>query len=561
MGGQRSFKRALGVVALAGATTALSAGGAGAVSPGTGPSTTQTPYLTPVSAGAAFQSILSAGDQVPLAAGAAGVATHPTTFKFAGIPDGMGAFDNGDGTYTVLVNQEIGAGLGIDRPGDAGQGAFVSRLVINKATSQVVSGQDQIKRLFLNPTGSAYVQGSSNLTRFCSADLPAVSAYYNAASGLGTQNRIFMNGEEGGTGRAFAHIASGPAAGDSYELPRLGKQTWENGLANPATGDLTVVMENDDTSTGASAGGQIFLYVGTKTNAGTDVDKAGLTNGGLYVMKVNGISAENRTNGLSTTTPTFTGSVSFSSLGTGGDVSALSQASLETQAFASGTSFLRPEDGVWDPQNPNIYYFQTTDTYDQVKDGVGTTVGRTRLWKVTLTDRTNPLLGGSIEALLDGTEPVQMLDNLTADGAGHLILLEDVGGNAHNGKVWQYDLATDTLTQVARHDTTRFGDIGVPATPPFNNDEETSGVIPAFDILGPGWYLIVDQAHYSSGNGVDSETVEGGQLLAMYVPTALGPVGPPADVPEVPRSLLLPVAALLLCGGAVLVRRRRTANA
>lgn len=552
MGGHRSFKRTMSVVAVAGATTGLLVGTAGAATPGTGPSTTQSPYLTAVAPGAAFQSILSAGDSVPLAAGAAGVAAHPTTFKLAGIPDGMGAFDNGDGTYTVLVNQEIGAGLGIDRPGDAGQGAFVSRLVINKATSQVVSGEDQIKRLFLSPTGGAYVQGTSNLTRFCSADLPAVSAFYNAATGLGTQNRIFMNGEEGGTGRAFAHVASGPARGDSYELPRLGKQAWENGLANPSTGDLTVVMEDDDTTTTGSVGGQVFLYVGSKTSAGTDVDKAGLTNGSLSVMKVNGVAAESRTNGLSTTTPTFTGTVSFSSLGTGGDVSTLSQASLETQAFGAGTSFLRPEDGVWDPQNPNIYYFQTTDQYDQVKDGVGSQVGRTRLWKVTLTDRTNPTLGGSIEALLDGTEPIQMLDNITADGAGHLILLEDVGGNAHNGKVWQYDLATDALTQVARHDIARFGDIGVPATAPFTIDEETSGVIPAFDILGPDWYLIVVQAHYNSGNGVDAEVVEGGQLLAMYAPS-----GPPANVPEVPLGLLLPAGAALLCGAAVLVKRRQ----
>jgi len=557
MGGHRSFKRALSVVAVAGATTGLTVGAAGAISPGTGPSTTQTPYLTPVAPGVGFQSILSAGDSVPLAAGGNPVAAHPTTFKFAGIPDGLGAFDNGDGTYTVLVNQEIGAGLGVDRPGDAGQGAFVSRLVINKATNTVVSGQDQIKRLFLSPTGGPYVQGATNLNRFCSADLPAVSAFYNSSSGLGTQNRIYMNGEEGGTDRAFAHIVSGPAAGDSYELPRLGKQAWENALANPDTGNLTVVMENDDTTTGASAGGQIFMYLGTKTNAGTDVDKAGLTNGGLYVMKVNGVSAESRTNGLSATTPTFNGTVSFSSLGSGGDVSALSQASLETQAFGAGTSFLRPEDGVWDPQNPNIYYFQTTDQFDQMKEGVGPQVGRSRLWKVTLTNRSNPLLGGSIEALLDGTQAINMLDNLTADGAGHLILLEDVGNQAHNGKVWQYDLATNALTQIARHDTARFGDIGTAATPPFNIDEETSGVIPAFDILGPGWYLIDDQAHYTSGNGVDSEVVEGGQLLAMFIPTALGP---PPVIPEVPRGLLLPVGALLLCGGAVLVKRRRAAD-
>jgi hypothetical protein len=46
-------------------------------------------------------------------------------------------------------------------------------------------------------------------------------------------------------------------------------------------------------------------------------------------------------------------------------------------------------------------------------------------------------------------------------------------------------------------------------------DEESSGVIDMAGILGPGWYLLDVQAHYAK----DVETVEGGQLLAMYDPT------------------------------------------
>src|SRR6218665_2746177 len=30
--------------------------------------------------------------------------------QMTGLPDGMGGFDNGDGTFTVLVNQEISSG-------------------------------------------------------------------------------------------------------------------------------------------------------------------------------------------------------------------------------------------------------------------------------------------------------------------------------------------------------------------------------------------------------------------------------------------------------------------
>ena len=550
MGTHRSIRRSLGAAAIAVGTIGLTAGAAGAIAPGTGPSSSQTPYLVPVASGVAFQSILTTHDTVPLATGAPG--TGPS-FKFAGIADGMGAFDNGDGTYTLLVNHEIPAGLGVDRPGDAGIGAFVDRLVIDKSSNAVVSGRDLISRVFLyNPVSGTYAESAAvNFNRFCSADLPAVSAFYNQGTGLGTQARIYMNGEEGGTDRSFAHIVTGGAAGDTYELPRFGKQAWENALANPATGDKTVVMLNDDTTPSPTAAGNVFLYLGTKGTTGTDVDKAGLTNGNLFVVKVDGVTAEDRTHGLSTATDTFAGTVSFAGLG---DVSSLTSAQLETQAIAGGTSFLRPEDGVWDPQNPNVYYFQTTDRLDTIKDGIGTQAARSRLWKLSLNDRLNPGAGGTIEALLDGTEAINMLDNLTADGAGHLILLEDVGGADHNGKVWRYDLATDSLTLVAKHDPARFGDIGVTPTAPYNNDEETSGVIPAFDILGPDWYLIVDQAHNTTGPRVDTETVEDGQLLAMYIPPGL-----PANVPEAPYAVLLPLGALCLIGGCVLVLRRQPA--
>jgi hypothetical protein len=104
------------------------------------------------------------------------------------------------------------------------------------------------------------------------------------------------------------------------------------------------------------------------------------------------------------------------------------------------------------------------------------------------------------------------------------VLLEDAGNAAHNGKVWLYDPATDVLTRVANHDGARFGDVTTPATTPFNQDEETSGVIDASSILGAGMYLLVDQAHYAinaanpRGFSNPDELVEGGQLLAMRLP-------------------------------------------
>src|SRR5690349_8016891 len=74
-----------------------------------GPSTGSTPYVLPVAPGYQTMSILTtdntnvptanADDAVPKAGGGA--------YGLGGIPDGLGAFDNGNGTFTLLVNHEF----------------------------------------------------------------------------------------------------------------------------------------------------------------------------------------------------------------------------------------------------------------------------------------------------------------------------------------------------------------------------------------------------------------------------------------------------------------------
>jgi SprB repeat/Secretion system C-terminal sorting domain/Bacterial protein of unknown function (DUF839) len=465
----------------------------------TGPSTLQTPFVQPLLPGYKFTSILSANDSIG-------------GYPMAGTPDGLGAFDNGDGTFTLLMNHEFVNTVGAVRA-HGSKGAFVSKWVIKKSDLSVQSGSDLTQNVNLwNGTGYTTYNASSPMvsgfSRFCSADLPAVSAFYNSASGLGTQERIFMNGEESGTeGRAFAHIATGTNAGTTYELPYLGKFAWENSVASPATGDKTVVGGMDD-----GTGGQVYFYVGTKTNSGTEIEKAGLSNGKLFGIAVTGFTLE-RVNST-TLNPLPAAGTRFSMVDFG-DVSNVTGATLNTNSVNAGaTSFSRPEDGAWDPSHPNDFYFATTDQIDQVNDGVGTQVGRTRLWRLRFDDVNSPELGGTIEAVLDGTEGPNMMDNLGIDKYGHITLQEDVGNSAHNGKIWQYDIATDALKMIGKHDAARFGDIGVAATAPYNQDEESSGVIDVQDILGAGMYLIVDQAH--SATGIPTDLVENGQLLAMY---------------------------------------------
>lgn len=512
-------------------------------------SAADTSYLVPMQGGVIFKPIATAGDAFP---------TTPTgTQVFAGIPDGLGAFDNSDGTFTLLVNHEIPNTNGVVRA-HGGKGAFVGAMTINKTTLAVTKSVDLITSVW-TATRSAGAPTFATTTgytfnRFCSADLANPTAFYNANSGKGVpvaSGRLFLNGEEGTGGRAFAHIASGALVGNTIELPHLGRFAFENNLGCPTAQDKTIVISQDDTSPGF-----VTVYVGDKQILAanpTPVDianAAGLTNGKLYVIKANGLAAEDRTTAVGGAKGA---SVPFSlvALGNAGDVSSSTYAdttatgataALRTDAAAKGTLFLRPEDGCWDTVNAGTYYFVTTDRLDDTKNGLNgqTTngskvaapapqVGRSRLWKLVFSSIATPETGGTITCLIDGTENPgpQMMDNMSIDARGRIMLQEDPGGTADfSARVWAYETSTGKLTVIAKHDPANNGDLGlgspvingglVAPTTPFNRDEESSGVMDAEAILGAGWWLMDVQNHSATGQTV--ETFEGGQLLAMYVP-------------------------------------------
>lgn len=498
-----------------------------------GPSTASTPYAVPMKPFIETTSIATVDNVTSADDLFFNLNTGVQDYGMVGIPDGLGAFDNGNGTFTALMNHELGNTNGIVRA-HGSTGAFISQWVIDKNSLAVNGAKDLITTLKVwDISTSAYVTANpatnGRIARFCSGDLPAVSAF--SFGGLGTTARIFMAGEEtGAEGRAFGSIVTGPEAGTSYELPRLGKFSWENALAAPFAQNKTVVIGTDDTTPG-----EVYVYVGTKTSSGSEVDKAGLTNGLLYGIKVSGAAqAEDVVGNVARINNPFGivkgGTTTFSMVlaPNSGDVTNTTGAQLQTAHATDGVSnFLRPEDAAWDTQSNNKCYFVTTDRYDQVKDGVGTAIGRSRLWVLEFTDIGNPQLGGTIKLLLDGAETLannglNMMDNIGVDKDGKVCIVEDVGGQAHNGKFARYDPVTGTVEILAKHDPARNGDIGIAATAPFNNDEEFSGNIDITDIMagsilntgapGERWYLMDDQNHYA----IAGEKVQGGQLIMVH---------------------------------------------
>ena len=256
----------------------------------------------------------------------------------------------------------------------------------------------------------------------------------------------------------------------------------------------------------------------TKQKDGHPIEQAGLTNGKLYGIKVlrpnkTLITGEDNVYGLGDSTLGFQHSARFvlQEMGPKGDVSAFSGAQLDAEALAENVFRLqRVEDGAWDPRksHTNDYYFVTTASFTD----------NSRLWRLRFDDVENPENGGKIEILLKGSEGQKMFDNIAVDNHGRIVLLEDVGNNAHVGKVWLYGIGSGNLVQIAEHNRSFFDPNATDKSRFLTQDEEASGVIDAEQIIGQGWFLLDVQNHKIS---TDAELVEGGQLLALYIDPAL----------------------------------------
>ena len=472
-----------------------------------GPSTTTEPYLLPSITGARTKSILTVGDSVE-------------GYRMVGIPDGLGAFRTGHREFTLLMNHEITAGApGIVRA-HGSNGAFVSRWAIDSETLRVYKGRDLTPspaKVFLwDAIGGKYVAGTTQWQRFCSADLPDEGAFYD--SGLGTRERIYMGGEEVTEGRAWARMVTGPYAGEAWQLPRMGRMAFENAVASPYPQAKTIVVLTDDSNLSTAPTGfpsEVYVYVGRKTRHGHPVEQAGLTNGSLFGVTITvdnqPVTEESNVFGLGNATTGYVSKGRFDLFDLG-DVSALDATGLEAASIAGGVARLqRCEDGAWDPRGErrNDFYFVTT----------ASEANNCRLWRLRFDDIEDPERGGTIEILLRGDEGHKMLDNVTIDRLGRILMDEDPGNSARISKVWLYAIDTREFIQVAAHNP-KFFDGSTPNNPNFlTQDEESSGIIDAAEILGDGWFLLDVQVHKAN---TDVELVEGGQLLALFVDPGVG---------------------------------------
>ncbi|MDP3332798.1 MAG: DUF839 domain-containing protein [Methylococcaceae bacterium] len=435
-------------------------------------------YIQPATAGWDVRPIITVGESAA------------NGYRMVGVPDGLGAFNNGDGSMTVLMNHELNADIGAVRA-HGSKGAFVSRWVIRLNDLAVLSGEDLVKKVQLwnMDTQSHYHAQTTTFGRFCSADLAHGSAFIDA-EGNGFDGKILLNGEEEKDfgGRALAHVASGENNGVSYELPHLGRVAWENLLALPQSGRRTVVIGMDD-----YPGGHVYVYVGEKRRTGNPAEKAGLVGGALYTVR---FDAERFT------------------LLPLGDVVGIDGKVIRARANALGaTPLLRPEDGAWDKLDKNLFWFATTDKID----------GQSQLFRMVFDDARSPEKGGRFSVVLTAHDiGGQMFDNIEADGAGRILINEDPGKDKYAAGIWLFDPKQPNKAQrIFEADAERFVD--KTNTKFMTFDEEQSGIVEVTDeVRSATWfdvnkryYLGVAQAHLAHP---DPEMVEYGQLYLISGP-------------------------------------------
>ena len=482
-------------------------------------------------------------------------------FTVRGIPDGMGAYKNSLGQVMLLSNHEVATndkiaqksassssqwGVSITKfkySPNGGNITGASNFITGIKYWNYKTGQYQDTPIGGEPTDAAKDTFGWGISRFCSATFsPAGTfSYKNGSETIGYPGALFTTGEEiGDNSRGFAFDMDG----QGYQLPRMGMLSFETIAPTRKQGPNTVAIADED---GSATDSQLHVYIGKKTNTGSPVDKAGLTNGDLYVLNAGNIPTDNifRTT-IAKSTPV---DVNFKKIDWNTSVPSFAKGARE-----AGMTFARIEDGEWDPNNPDVYYFITTESNkdagatkeNPAEPGVSRDGGG--LWRLTFKDAQNPLLGAKLEMLLNGTEAPYLSkpDNLAVTKSGVITIQEDPGNNAHVSRIVAYQIATGKLATIAEFDKQYFTPTGANF---MTVDEETSGIWDATSLLArPGdtnTYLFFNaQIHTYSGvstvdpgvkgakqparpdlaklvssnkAAIDKATVEGGQYYRMTV--------------------------------------------
>ena len=513
---RRSIRVLVGAVSAALLAVTMTA--AGSVSA----ATAVKPYVEPVGGEYRVKALFSVDDRVPLLGGAAG-----QQYRMVGIPDGLGAHPNRDGTSTLYMNHEL-AFTALSEPvvgGPKNRGAIVSQWILD-ADGDPVAGRrayDWVyeENTFVGPAPEVgnEAQMPRQFARYCSGFL--------AGRADGFDRPIYLTNEESSTPDTFDGKGGLSVAifnNELHTLPKLGRYQKENTLVQPGRGTRTVVLPTEDGP--ATLDNQLYMYVGKKDRSknASVLARNGLDNGKLYVFR----SLDPARNSERTFT---SGSVTGEWVELP-DAEDLTDAQLEAASDAVGAmTFVRPEDGAFNPNNRNEFFFDTTGSSSGPDDGVNE-LGR--LYSLRLHPG-NPLKPATLSVVYNadtvvaaGGDIAISPDNLDASGR-YLMINEDgttesravMAAKGRDGSIWRLDMVkgrvgavgvdASTATRVAQLDPP--GRDGVAVGP---GVWETSGIIDASAMFGADTWLSDVQAHPpTTAPGGATVTVEDGQLFLL----------------------------------------------
>ncbi|MCI0558821.1 MAG: hypothetical protein MN733_10015, partial [Nitrososphaera sp.] len=415
------------------------------------------------------------------------------SYSFANIPDGIGAFENGN-TLNVFVNHELNNG--------ANHGGFAR-------VSQLKLDNDGA---IINAEFAA--DGSEMYERFCSSSL---------VEGYGFTHPTYFTNEEVDDGIV---VAVDGKTGKLTEMPWLGKFAHENTIHVPylfETAGKTVVITTED---GEATESEVYMYVADTPN---DLME-GI--GQLYVFAADDPSTYANWDDIYYST----GSVPGEFLPLTWDHTTEDEGDLHAEATALGAfQFIRPEDAAMDKRTGHMNTMYMADTGNNVDENNvaippgsnGQTWERGRIYKFDFTDQSDPTKA-AFEVIMDGNDPgapgydvdlrfaMSNPDNIDTS-QNSLMIQEDRISVTRSDVILPYDMTKNAKIIRVDLDSIDAG-VAVMEIVAHNNqnanqaakhgDWESSGILDVSAYFGEGSWLVTVQAH---------SLQEGGQLLLLSV--------------------------------------------
>lgn len=422
--------------------------------------TSERPFLVALADGVVIQPVLTTGDIIGEGAGA---------YQMSGVPDGIGWYASTDGVIEVFFNHEL-------HPDFDPSGARVSHVTLD--TSGEVTAAEYV------------VDGTEGYEWFCSSTLEIIDGV-----------PWYFTGEESKhSPRLGASIAIDLSAGTLHEMPWFGHFGHENVVPIGGLSRSVIGLPED----GFREYSQLFAYLSRSFEGAIDGAE-----GSLRVWVPNERVADGNPSGDDLAKgETMRGR--FERVPHAEDLLPLQ---LEKLVQSMGAfDFNRIEDMIDDPNDPGTVYFAETGRANQE-------ITHGRIYQLEV-DPSNPR-EATLSVVLDAAAGDDLVnpDNLGVSDTA-LVIQEDRNWKMSGfNRVLVYDLASDTLTPVARTDPDQaiVDDRGPGAW-------ESSGVVDVSDAFGPGWWLLNVQAHYTKMRvpdqslEPDSAKGEGGQFTLLFIP-------------------------------------------